>query len=48
LAAEYPDLSIGSYPYQQNGVFGANIVIRGTDGGQIDAAMTKLADLFPA
>lgn len=48
LAKEYPDLSIGSYPYQQNGVFGANIVIRGTDGGQIDAAMTKLADLFPA
>lgn len=48
LAAEYPDLSIGSYPYQQNGVFGANIVIRGTDAGQIGAAMTKLSDLFPA
>ena len=48
LAAEFPDLSIGSYPYQQNGVYGANIVIRGTDGGQIDAAMTKLAGLFPA
>ncbi|MGR3487855.1 competence/damage-inducible protein A [Pseudooceanicola nanhaiensis] len=48
LAKEYPDLSIGSYPYQQNGVFGANIVIRGTDGAQIDAAMTKLSDLFPA
>ncbi|WP_375688172.1 competence/damage-inducible protein A [Pseudooceanicola sp. LIPI14-2-Ac024] len=48
LAAEYPDLSIGSYPFQHNGVFGANVVIRGSDGGQIDAAMTKLADLFPA
>lgn len=46
LAQEYPDLSIGSYPYQKNGVYGANIVIRGTDGAQIDAAMTKLAEMF--
>jgi len=48
LAAEYPDLSIGSYPYQQNGVFGANVVIRGQDGAQVNEAMTKLAGLFPA
>lgn len=48
LAEDYPDLSFGSYPYTQNGVFGANIVIRGTDGSRIDAAMTKLSDLFPA
>ncbi len=47
LANDFPDLSIGSYPFQQNGVFGANIVIRGTDGTQIDAAMTRLADAFP-
>lgn len=48
LAAEFPDLSIGSYPFQQNGVYGANIVIRGQDGAQVDAAMTRLAALFPA
>jgi len=48
LAEEYPELLIGSYPYQRNGVYGANVVIRGTDGGMIDAAMTKLAGLFPA
>ena len=48
LAEEYPELSIGSYPYQRNGVYGANVVIRGTDGGMIDTAMTKLAGLFPA
>jgi len=48
LATEFPDLSIGSYPFQENGAYGSNIVIRGTDAGQIDAAMSKLAHLFPA
>lgn len=48
LAGEYPDLSIGSYPYQQNGIYGANIVIRGTDGGMVSEAMAKLSELFPA
>jgi len=48
LAADYPDLSIGSYPFNQNGVHGANIVIRGHDGGQLDAAMVRLVALFPA
>jgi len=43
LAATYDDLSIGCYPFQQDGAFGANIVIRGTEGKRIDAAMTQLA-----
>jgi molybdenum cofactor synthesis domain-containing protein len=43
LAAAYDDLSVGCYPFQKDGVFGANIVIRGQDGGRIDAAMTALA-----
>lgn len=47
LAAEYPDLSIGSYPFQKDGIYGANIVIRGADGGQVDKAMSALAALFP-
>lgn len=47
LAADFPDLSIGSYPYQQDGAYGANIVIRGQDGARIDAAMSRLCDLFP-
>ncbi|MCP4206721.1 MAG: competence/damage-inducible protein A [Shimia sp.] len=46
LAEEFSDLSIGSYPYQRNGAYGSNIVIRGTDGARIDAAITKLSDLF--
>ncbi|MDF1856256.1 molybdopterin-binding protein [Pseudooceanicola sp.] len=47
LAKDYPDLSIGSYPYQRDGLYGTNIVIRGTDGAMIDAAMTRLAERFP-
>ncbi|MBY5972627.1 hypothetical protein KUV28_09730 [Ferrimonas balearica] len=47
LAERYPDLSIGSYPYQRDGVYGANIVIRGTDGARVDAAMSELAGMFP-
>ena len=48
LAARFPDLSIGCYPYQWGGAYGANVVIRGADGAQVDAAMTELAALFPA
>ena len=47
LAARFPELSIGSYPYQRNGAFGANVVIRGADGGAIDRAMAELARIFP-
>ena len=47
LAAEYADLSIGSYPFQKDGAYGSNIVIRGTEGARIDAAMVKLRGLFP-
>ncbi|MBO9475584.1 competence/damage-inducible protein A [Shimia sp. R10_1] len=46
LAEEFSDLSIGSYPYQRNGVYGANVVVRGTDGARIDAAMARLSGLF--
>lgn len=48
LAAEYPDLSMGSYPFNRDGVLGANVVIRGTDGTKVEAAMVRLAALFPA
>lgn len=45
LAARYPDLAFGSYPWQRNGVFGTQIVVRGTDGARLDAAMMELAAL---
>ena len=43
LATDFDDLSIGCYPFQANGVFGANVVVRGTEGARIDDAMTRLA-----
>lgn len=46
LAAEFPELSMGSYPFIQNGAHGTNLVIRGTDASQIATAMTRLAALF--
>lgn len=48
LAAEFPALSMGSYPFTHNGAYGTNLVIRGTDPAQIDAAMTRLAAMFAA
>ena len=48
LAQEFPELSIGSYPFTQNGAYGSNIVIRGTDGAMVDEAIVKLTALFPA
>ena len=47
LAKAYPDLSLGSYPYQKDGKYGANIVIRGTDGARVDLAIAELAKAFP-
>ena len=46
LAAEFPDLSMGSYPFIQNGAHGTNLVIRGTDPARVDAAMVRLTQLF--
>ncbi len=46
LAAEYPALAMGSYPFTQNGAYGTNLVIRGTDPGLLSEAMVKLTRLF--
>ncbi|WP_166417934.1 competence/damage-inducible protein A [Cochlodiniinecator piscidefendens] len=45
LAAAFPNLSFGSYPFQQDGVFGTNIVIRGVDASHLDAAAKDLSTL---
>jgi molybdenum cofactor synthesis domain-containing protein len=46
LAEEYPHLSMGSYPFQKDGIFGAHVVIRGSDPGMVEAAMVKLKAAF--
>jgi len=47
LAAAYPDLAMGSYPFIRDGAHGAQIVIRGSERVDVDAAILKLAALFP-
>jgi molybdenum cofactor synthesis domain-containing protein len=47
LAVQFDMLSFGSYPFHHaDGTFGANIVIRGTDGPALDAAMQALVSQF--
>ncbi len=43
LAAEFSDLSIGCYPFHTDGVYGANIVVRGSDGARVSAAVIRLS-----
>ncbi len=46
LAVEFDDLSIGSYPFQENGAYGSNIVVRGADAKRVDAVMVQLEKRF--
>ncbi|MEQ6249246.1 competence/damage-inducible protein A [Sulfitobacter sp. HNIBRBA3233] len=46
LAKAYPALSIGSYPFQREGRFGAQIVLRGHDSKLLDDALDQLAEAF--
>ena len=39
---------MGSYPFNRGGSFGTNLVIRGTDAAMLDAAMARLAAMYPA
>ena len=48
LAEAFPELAIGCYPFQKDGLFGANVVIRGTDFGMLDQAMARLKAEFPS
>jgi len=48
FAKEFPDLSVGSYPFQKDGVYGSNIVVRGSDAAVLDRAMAALEATFSA
>ena len=48
LAQAFPDLSMGSYPFQKDGKYVANIVIRGQDAARLSDALSQLKALFPA
>ncbi|QMU59154.1 MAG: competence/damage-inducible protein A [Boseongicola sp.] len=47
LAAAFTDLTIGSYPFNQDGIYGSNVVFRSTDKNRIDAAVQELLTQFP-
>lgn len=42
VAEEYADLSLGSYPWHRDGVYGTVLVVRGLDGSRVSAAMADL------
>lgn len=46
LAASFSNLSFGSYPFQQDGRYGSNVVIRGTDNAEVDTAFAALETQF--
>lgn len=46
LAERFSEVSIGSYPFQDNGVYGANVVLRGQDEALLDTAFAALKDVF--
>ncbi|MEL6914558.1 MAG: molybdopterin-binding protein [Pseudomonadota bacterium] len=46
VAAAFPDISIGSYPFQENGRFGANVVLRHVEEARLAAARDALAAKF--
>lgn len=46
FAQAHPDLIIGCYPFNKNGVLGANLVLRSTDGLALKAAKSQLAQVM--
>ncbi|MHB1065509.1 MAG: competence/damage-inducible protein A, partial [Georgenia sp.] len=45
LAADLPDLIVGSYPFHDGEVRGTTIVVRGTDPARVEEAVTRLEAL---
>lgn len=45
IAAEYAELSVGSYPYFRAGRFGTSLVLRGTDAGRLSSATEAVRSL---
>ena len=44
VAEEYPDLSLGCYPFKRGDRYGTSLVIRGLDQKRVTDAMTKLRE----
>ena len=46
IAEKFPQLSIGCYPFEEGGAYGANLVVRGTDDVAVTQAKTAIAQAF--
>ena len=46
VANLFPDIALGSYPFQKGGKYGTNIVLRGTDEDRISQAKQQLNELL--
>ena len=48
IASDHPDITIGSYPFYENGQHGAHLVVRGIDPEQIKSAIAAIKTQFLA
>jgi molybdenum cofactor synthesis domain-containing protein len=46
IAENFPQLSVGSYPFYEENAYGANLVVRGTDADAVVAAEQAIKDAF--
>jgi len=46
IAAAHPGVSIGSYPFSQDGAYGTSLVVRGPVAAEVDAAMAAISAAF--
>ena len=44
IARAFPKLSIGSYPFNENGQHGANLVVRGVDVNEVEQAISEIRE----
>ena len=48
LQDEHPDVDIGSYPFSRDGRYGTTLVVRGTDTGELNDVLDRVAELIRA
>jgi len=46
IQERHEEVSIGSYPFKEGDVFGANIVLRARDGAKLEAAFAEVKELL--
>ncbi len=43
---EHPNVDLGSYPYFRQDAYGTNLVMRGTDGAELDVMLAKVRQMI--